>query len=268
MTDPNKSLADDVKKAASAPANSFESRVKSWYKTNLRRMQTLAGTKENADKILVSFLDVAGRNPKIMSCDFDSVQQCILYSISLNLCPGAMQECAYLPFKGVLTFVPMYQGLCKLALQSGLVRSINYGLVKEGDEFEFELGTNQFLRHKPDISADEERPIICAWAVVETVARGSIITVKSAKFVDGIRKRSPTANSSYSPWNSDYDAMALKTVLKQGLKPVPKSPTMAKAIELDNASERPDLVKPKLVDVDISDVTDQKALDAQGGTNG
>jgi len=50
--------------------------------------------------------------------------------------------------------------------------------------------------------------------------------------------------------------MAIKTAIIRGLKAVPKSPQLARAIELDNSIERPDLAKERIIDIPTSSFTD------------
>ncbi|RMD50745.1 hypothetical protein D6827_03435 [Candidatus Parcubacteria bacterium] len=225
---------------AGAPnkVSSFDVQLRDWFKKHSRKMQTLAGSKEEANKIITSLIFVAQRNPKLMTCTMESIGECLMQSAQLKLYPGPLQECAYVPFGNRATFMPQYQGLCKLAYNSGVVRSIATEVVYANDLFEFELGTNAYLRHVPTLS-DNRGERIAAWCVVKTT-HGEVIIVKPISFIEGIRKRSPAGNKKDSPWNTsddDYDAMARKTVLKQALKTIPKSSDLAAAIQVDNAVE-------------------------------
>lgn len=215
----------------------FEHKLRDWFKVNGPRMSSLIGSKQEAQKLLVVLLEVASRNPYLLDCDITSLGTCLLQSAQLNLYPGVQQECAYVPYKGKAQFQVMYQGICKLAYQSGMVRSIRANVVKEGDDFDWEEGTNQFLRHKPLLDESERGEVIAAWCAVE-MSSGTTFKVVSRKFIDGIMRRSPAAQRGNSPWQTDYEQMAIKTVVKQALKTVPKSTSLAAAIAIDNQVER------------------------------
>lgn len=223
-------------RGASDTPLSFEQNVSVWFKQNAKRMTTLAGSREDANKIIASMLYVASRTPKLLSCSIDSIGECLLHSAGLNLFPGPLEECAYVPFKGRATFIPQYQGLCKLAYNSGHVRSITSGVVYENDVFEFSNGTDEFLRHIPllaDRAARGDR--IAAWCVVKTL-QGHQIEVQPIDFIETTRKRAPAGKMNDSPWNASpetYDAMARKTMLRQALKTIPKSTRLAKALDID-----------------------------------
>lgn len=242
---------------------SWEAEFSSWLRTNQKRLQTLSGSKNEADRLTVTVLHVMSRQPALMECKFQSVMECLMHSASLRLFPGPMQECAYLPFKGVATFVPMYPGLCKLAYNSGHVKDISYNVVYEADEFEWQEGTDAFLRFRPNLSLDDKDrgKRLYAWSVVKTML-GTVITVKGENFIEGIRKRAPFGNDNRSPWKTDPDAMWIKTVVKQSLKTIPKSVELAHAIELDNASERPDLQKAQILEFDVNKIIDAGAGNA------
>lgn len=245
----------------------FQRNVKTWFISNQRKMNELL-SEDEAKRLMIVFLRVASQMPKIMSCSMESVGNCLLQSAELGLYPGAMGECAYLPFGGILTFVPQYQGLTKLAYQGGALKSLNYGTVKNGDFFEWELGAKPFLRHKPAESTEDNAESIFWWATAENVYGGLSVVVKDKKYIEGIRKRSPGVKAgAKTPWDTDYDSMGMKTVIKLVLKPFPKSERLAKALELDNAAERPDLVKRTIVEVSPGDVVNINSTDIKPEEN-
>lgn len=245
----NGKLAEKIAVRNNAPTSlSVDSQLKGWWVKNSKQLRSLAGSEAEAKKMFVTAINVLSRTPKLVECSFDSLAQCILTSAELKLFPGALQECAFVPMKinGRMEaqLWPMYQGLVKLAFNSGQVRSITAQVVYEHDDFEFELGSNQFLRHKPfleyeDTRARGERK--CAYCCIKLASGETQILVLSMKFIWGIKAKSRGASSSLSPWSSSdqdvVDSMIKKTVVKQALKLVPKSTELARAMEVDNMSE-------------------------------
>lgn len=244
----NGKLAEKIATRNNAPTSlSVDSQLKGWWVKNSKQLRSLAGSEAEAKKMFVTAINVLSRTPKLVECSFDSLAQCILTSAELKLFPGALQECAFVPMKinGRMEaqLWPMYQGLVKLAFNSGQVRSITAQVVYEHDEFDFELGSNQFLRHKPfleyeDTRARGERK--CAYCCIKLASGETQILVLSMKFIWGIRDRAPSRNNPVGWGSSDPDRIdqyIKKTVLKQALKLVPKSTELARAIEVDNQSE-------------------------------
>ena len=141
----------------------FEKKMFDWFKTNGKRMATFAGSEEEAKQMLAGLFYAAARTPRLTECSTSSLGDCLMQSAQLKLYPGALQQCAYLPFnnnkKGCVeaTFTPMYQGLVKLAYNTRQIKSIQAEVVYENDEFAYEKGTHKFLRHKPFLGADKDR---------------------------------------------------------------------------------------------------------------
>lgn len=233
-----------VKNGASSAPITFESQCASWFKENSKRLTNMWGSEEEARRLLLVAMEAVNKTPLLLKCSFDSFARALLTCSEVRLYPGALQEAALIPYGKDVKFIPQYQGLVKLAYNTGVVRSITTNVVYEGDEFDYCLGTTQFLKHRPCLGSNEERGNRkCVYCCIETT-NGVQIVVLAMRFIEGIRARSPGARSGSSPWNGtedDYDAMARKTALKQALKLVPKSITLARALDSDFESGQLDL---------------------------
>lgn len=256
MATDNKDLSAQLTQqgAAMTPLG-FEKNMANWFARNKKRLVTMAGSDEEAKRLLTAMVHVCSSNSYLIKCSQESLGLCLMNSAALGLYPGAMQEVAYVPFKGQATFIPQYQGLCKLAYQSGMVTSINSDVVYEGDQFDYEKGSQPYLRHRYGSERDK---VIFAWTVIKMKGGGDpIIEVMPAEgknSIDSIRRRSPAASRGGSPWDTDFEEMAKKTVLRRALKAIPKSPKLAEAIQFDNVADRPDLENKPLVDIDVTDI--------------
>ena len=230
----------------------FDTQMKSWFAENNKRLSSLWGSEEDAKRFIVIAANVVAKNPFLLKATFPSFVRCLLTSSETKLYPGPLQECAYVPMKNGKTgqyeaqFWPMYKGLVKLAYNSGMVKSIECNVVYEGDEFDFELGTNKFLRYKPFLGSEKERgDRKCAYCIIQTRFGDSQIVVLPIQFFWAIKSRSPAARGGDSPWNSphasDVDAQIKKTILKQALKLIPQSTDLAELPdeEADEPSQRP-----------------------------
>jgi recombination protein RecT len=141
----------------------------------------------------------------------------------LGLDPTPAIGHAYIiPFKDkgtpVATFVLGYKGAIFLANDNG-VHLKSYA-IHENDEYEVQLGTEAFIKHKlPPFGIDRGQAI--AYYCVATFADGSPCSfdVMSVPEIDRIRNGSPGKNS--PAWRNHYDEQAKKTVLKRHSKSVP-----------------------------------------------
>lgn len=134
-----------------------------------------------------------------------------------------------------ITFIPMYQGLCELAMRSGQISNIHADKVCENDDFEWNTGK---ISHK--INFKEPRGEAYAYYCVVTFKDGSTKTeVMSKSEVEAVRDRSSAfqASKKYGkscPWITDFDEMAKKTVFRRCSKWIPLSPEVQKAFDFDN----------------------------------
>ena len=160
-------------------------------------------------------------NPKLLECAVPSLMGAVMQAVQLGLEPGLLGHCYILPYKREATFVIGYKGMIDLARRSGHIQSIYAHAVHENDEFEYELGLHPKLEHKP--SHGERGAFIGAYAVAHFKDGGYQMEFMPKSEIEKRRKRSATANSSYSPWSSDYEEMAKKTVVRYMFKYLPIS---------------------------------------------
>lgn len=197
-------------------------------------------------------------NPKLGECTPGSFLGAVLSAAQLGLEPNTpLGYCYLIPYKREATLQIGYQGMLELARRSGMVRAIYAYAVKDGDEFSYELGLEPKLVHKPSSATDrEKKPITHVYAVAKLKDGEPVFTVMTRAQVEERRRRSRAAND--GPWVTDYEAMALKTAIRQLYKWLPKSAEIATALVLDEA---PELGKSQVGTWDPA-VTD--ALQAQG----
>lgn len=129
-----------------------------------------------------------------------------------------------------------YQGMIDLALRSGRVTSIKAYVVREGDRFEMEHGLHEKLVHVP--SGDEDAPLTHAYAVARIKDGDPIFTVLSKPAIEKRRKKGGSGFGAKTPWDTDYEAMAMKSAVRALWKWLPKSAEMANAQAVDDAAER------------------------------
>ncbi len=178
------------------------------------------------------------RNLNLLECDKASLLGSVMQSAQLGLSPDpVLGEAWFVPFKGIVQFIPGYKGLVKLAWQSGQVSKIAARIVRQGDVFEYEYGLKEKLIHKP--TAPLTAAMTHVYAVVKIKGGDVNFTVMTREEVDAIKARSPASRKPGTPWHTDYDAMAMKTVLRRQCKTIPTSvsPRLQRALALDELAE-------------------------------
>ena len=191
-------------------------------------------TPERFTRIVLSAISV---NPKLAECTPKSFLGAMMTSAQLGLEVNTPLGQAYvIPYMnhGVMEaqFQIGYKGQIDLAYRSGDVEVIQSHVVYEHDEFICEYGLDPKLTHKP---ADKDRgEPIKVYAVFKTKSGGFGFEVMS---MDDVKrhaaKYSKSYNSNSSPWKTNFEEMAKKTVLKRVLKYAPMKSDFIRAVAQD-----------------------------------
>lgn len=189
-------------------------------------------TPERFTRMALSALSV---NPKLAECSPKSFLGAMMSAAQLGLEPNTPLGQAYLiPFRnhGILEcqFQLGYKGLIDLAYRSGEISIIQAHTVYENDEFEYELGLEPVLKHKPAVK-DRGEPI-AYYAMFKTKSGGYGFQVMSKDDVDKHARKYSKAYSS-GPWQTNFDEMAKKTVLKAALKYAPLKSEFVRGVTAD-----------------------------------
>ncbi|HOA32069.1 MAG TPA: recombinase RecT, partial [Clostridia bacterium] len=187
-------------------------------------------------------LTALSTDKKLELCTPQSFLGAMMTAAQLGLEPNTPLGQAYLiPYKnkGVLEcqFQIGYKGLIDLAYRSGEVEIIQAQVVYENDEFDYELGLDPKLKHKP---AKENRgnPIYY-YAIFKTKSGGYGFEVMSIHDIKvHAKKYSQSYSSEYSPWQKNFDEMAKKTVLKRVLKYAPLKSDFVRAVAMDETVKK------------------------------
>ena len=205
--------------------------------------------------------------PKLQACDPMSFIAALMQSAQLGLEPNTPLGQAYLiPYGREAQFQLGYQGMLTLAYRTGEYQSIYAHAVYENDHFEYEYGLNEKLVHVP--AEDPQGEPIYYYAVYKLQNGGHGFVVMSRKQIEKHRDQySPSAKSKHSPWNTDFDSMAKKTVLKQLLKYAPKSVEFATQVAQDETIKTEiaeDMTEVQGIEVEYEVTDDQENQEQEG----
>lgn len=139
-----------------------------------------------------------------------------------------------------------YKAYLDLAYRSGEVTIIDAQAVHKNDEFEYEYGLDPKLKFKPALTDRGE--VIAYYAMFKTKMGGfNFIVMSKEDIVNHAKQYSQSFGSSFSPWKSNFDSMAKKTVLKQVLKYAPLKSEFAKNLAADETIKTD--IQPNMVDL-------------------
>ena len=189
-------------------------------------------TPERFTRIVLSALST---NPKLAETTPQSFLGAMMTAAQLGLEPNTPLGQAYLiPFRNhdilECQFQLGYKGLIDLAYRSGDVSVIQAQVVYENDEFSYAFGLEPSLKHVP-ATHDRGKPSY-VYAVFRTKDGGYGFEVMSMADVQAhARKYSKAYNK--GPWQTNFEEMAKKTVLKKVLKYAPLKSDFIRGVAQD-----------------------------------
>jgi recombination protein RecT len=191
-------------------------------------------------------------NPDLAQCTTESLLGALFTSAQLGVEPIAGR--AYLlPFYNKrkingewkslreCQFILGYKGIVDMFYRHAKSTELSWGVVHEKDFFEYELGSENYLKHRPVL--ENRGDVIGYWVLAKLHNGGTPFAVMSHEdCIEHGRSHSKTfdrkSNTFYksSPWATNQEAMCLKTVLIQLAKLLPMSVQFQQAIQKDNAT--------------------------------
>ena len=170
-------------------------------------------------------------NPALQKCTPQSFLGAVMQAAQLGVEPNTPLGQAYLiPYGNQVQFQLGYKGLIDLAYRSGEVQSLQAHEVYEHDTFEYELGLNPKLKHIPALT--NRGDVILYYAVIKFKNGGEGFEVMSKEDVEAFAK-AKSKTYGRGPWQTDFDEMAKKTVLKKVLKYAPMKTDFIRAVATD-----------------------------------
>lgn len=201
----------------------------------------------SSDRFLRIALTELRTNPRLLECTPESVVGSIIQAAQLGLVLDRVLGQGYLvPYQNKkpggekvweCQFQPGYRGYILLSHNSEKLKSLSAQVVREGEKFGYEYGTDPYLRHTPD-EAFEKEDVTHVYAIVHYTNGGFDFEVMTTAAVERIRQMSKAPDS--PAWKNSWDEMAKKTVIRRLAKRLPVSaenPNIVKAAALDEAAD-------------------------------
>lgn len=194
-------------------------------------------TPERFTRMVLSALSTT---PQLGACTPASFLGAMMTAAQLGVEPNTPLGQAYLiprknRKKGLdeVQFQLGYKGMLDLAYRSGQVSTIQAHTVCENDRFEYQLGLDPKLEHVP--AKSNRGAAVFYYAVVRMKDGGYCFAVMSREEVEAHAKQYSDAVKfgSFSPWDSNFDEMAKKTVLKRALKYAPMKTDFVRGMAQD-----------------------------------
>lgn len=199
-----------------------------------------------ANSFMSSVISVANGNPQLRKAEPMSIigAAMVAATMQLQVIP-TLGQCYIIPYGSKAQFQVGYLGLLQLCQRSGQFKKILAAPVHEGEYISGDEFDEDYVFDKKQRKSDKIVGYMAKFELLNGFTKVAYWDVERVKA--HATKFSQAYRSGYtSPWKSDFDAMAQKTVLKSILKYAPKSIEMQNAVTFDQA----------VVNVNSSDIQD------------
>lgn len=173
-----------------------------------------------------TILTACADEPKLLTCDRHSLFLSCLKSARDGLMPDG-REAAIVPFKDhkanieLATYMPMVAGLLKKIRNSGQLAGFSANAIYANDFFEYELGDNERIVHKP-VWREERGHLVGAYAIGKTKDGVTYRRVLGMEDIDAIKSASKAVEK--GPWSGRFESeMWIKSAIRRLSKLLPQS---------------------------------------------
>lgn len=184
------------------------------------------GDKQRAARFVGAISSAVATNPALQECDANTIITAGLVGEALNLSPSVQLGQYYLvPFKDtknnrtVAQFQLGYKGYIQLAIRSGQYKKLNVLPIKAGELVSFNPLTEEIVVNLiQDERQREQAETIGYYAMFEYINGFTKAIYWSREKMEAHAQRYSkgyAAHKGYTFWEKDFDAMAMKTMLRQ-----------------------------------------------------
>lgn len=203
----------------------------------------------NAEQEMGSVLATVSSDIKLQRCSPESIAQACFDAATIGLPINRLGLAYLVPYAEQAKLLIGYKGYVDLALKSGIVLDIFAECVYSKDKFRYLAGTSQTIVHEPVVVGDRGE-LVAVYAIAKLINGITKPCIMRKIEVDAIRSKSRSVGN--SPWSSDYDEMAKKTVVKRLCKLLPHTCLPERLYQVEDREEVID------VEVDEADEVDDK----------
>jgi recombination protein RecT len=212
---------------------------------------------DSAPLFIASLIDIYGSDKDLQDCEPGAVIMEALKAATLRLPINKNLGFAYIiPYRSKGNMEPQmqigYKGLIQLAMRTGEYRYLNADVVYEG-----ELKSYDKLTGRMDLSGEPTSNKVIGYFAYLELLNGFSKAVYWTKeqVIEHAKRFSKSYSGQYSPWQTDFDSMALKTVLrnlitKWGIMSVEMVQAVDRDIEADAQREIDEYANSEVLDID------------------
>lgn len=247
--------------------------IKDLITGNWNRIAAVAPRQLDPNRLLSLCLSTINKVPHLAECTPESLLSCFMRCSALGLEPSdvdGLGRAYIIPFYNTsrqvfeATFIVGYAGIIDLARRSGEIKDINARAVYEGEEFSYEFGLHEDIRHRPPMGQSVLKTpdkLTHVYLVCNFANGGQFIDVMTKDEIEAVRKRSKSAGK--GPWVTDYEKMAEKTIIRRSKNYLPLSVEAKDALAADETSGGYEYIfRPQIVEAEAMEVPKEEPKEA------
>jgi recombination protein RecT len=194
------------------------------------------------DRFVRTIMTAVQADPALMDADRKSLLQSAMQAAQDGLLPDK-REGAFVIYNtkvkqdgkeiwiNKVQWMPMIRGVIKKAREGGEIATLSARVVYANDEFEYVLGDDERIVHKPTMEARGK--IVACYAIAQMKDGEREREVMTADDVAAVRSAS---KSKSGPWAGPFEAeMWRKSVLRRLIKRLPMTPILEQIINRDES---------------------------------
>ena len=230
----------------------------------MAKLNSVLGNEKKAAAFASSVISVANGNSLLRNANPMTVLGSAMVAATLDLSVVPTLGMAYIvPYKGQASFQLGWKGLVELAMRSGQYKNIIVEAVHEEEIVKKNKFTGDYEFDEDAKTSDNVIGYMANFQLTNGFSKTIYWTIDE---VNGHATKFSQADRGgrNTPWVTDFDAMAKKTVLKSLLSKFgPKSLQMQQAVVFDQASVKPKTDENGEMDLNI-DAFDTEYIDNEG----
>ena len=193
--------------------------------------------------------------PALLQCTQESIVSSVMEAAQLGLEPTGLLGGAYLVPYNVnvgtkdnpkwekrASMIPGYRGLIDLARRGGDIQTIEARVVYERDVFDLQFGTELAIYHKPTMDADRGQPLGAYMVATLKDSLRPAVEWMTREEIEQVRRSSKMGD--HGAWVEFWPEMARKSVVRRGVKYLPMSGALKRALSIEDEVERVAVVTP------------------------
>ena len=226
-------MANEITQVQQGPMQKFKSQL---YGAGAQQyIADVLAEPKSRENFMTSLISVVANDTNLQKCKPMSVFHAALKSVPLGLpIESNMGFAAVIPYGENASFQIMRNGWVELAMRTGQVKFIANEIVYEGELVKKNKFTGEYVFDEDAKTSDKVIGYMAYIKLVNGFEKTVYWTVEECK-AHALRY-SQTFKKGYGIWKDNFDAMCLKTVLKNLIvKFCPKSAELQKAIRDDQS---------------------------------